>query len=107
MSELFVVVGAPAVGKSTASKAVCIEFARSLHIPVDDLRDMVVSGHAMPGEAWSVELAQQVTLARGAALDMAARYRDDGFTVVIDDFLDPLQLQEYRALAGRPYVHLA
>ena len=46
----------------------------------------------------------QVTLARGAALDMAARYRKDGYTVVIDDFLDPPLLQEYRALAGRPDV---
>ena len=36
-------VGAPAVGKSTASKAVCAEFAHSLHIPVDDLRDITVA----------------------------------------------------------------
>lgn len=98
MADIFLIVGPPAVGKSTASRALCARFARSVHVPVDDLRTMVVSGLVLPQPQWSDELALQVTLARSAAVDMAAKYRDAGFTVVLDDFVDPHHLREYSAM---------
>ena len=45
---VFVIVGPPAVGKSTTSKALAARFPKSLHIPVDDVRTMVVSGLVLP-----------------------------------------------------------
>lgn len=93
---LFVIVGSPAAGKSTASKALAAGFDRSVHIPVDDIRDMVVGGLALPNdEHWGNDLVEQVRLARQSTLLAADRYRASGFAVVIDDFLDPLLLDEY------------
>lgn len=98
---LFVVVGSPAVGKSATSQALAAGFDRSVHIPVDDIRDMVVGGLALPNdERWGDDLVEQVRLARESTLLAADRYRASGFTVVIDDFLDPLLLEEYVELEG-------
>lgn len=100
--ELFLIVGAPAVGKSSTSRSIASRFEKGIHIPVDDLRDMVVSGQAMPsGESWPDQLADQVSLARAAALHMAEIYVEAGFGVVIDDFVDPHLLREYAAFDSR------
>jgi chloramphenicol 3-O-phosphotransferase len=104
VARTFVVVGPPAAGKSTTSRALCETFPRSVHISVDKLRETVVTGLVLPSPRWSDELAQQVTLARESAIDMAARYEHAGFTVVVDDFVDPHGLVEYERLSGRPDV---
>lgn len=101
---MFVLVGPPAAGKSTTSRALCGRFPRSVHISVDKLREIVVTGLVLPSPRWSDELAQQVTLARESAIDMGARYRHAGFTVVIDDFIDPRGLAEYEGLSDCPGV---
>ena len=49
MHPIYLVVGPPAVGKSTTSGALAARFPKSLHIPVDDFRNMVVSGIELPG----------------------------------------------------------
>jgi hypothetical protein len=103
-APIFLVVGAPAVGKSTTSRALAARFERSIHIPVDDLRDMVVSGLVLPNPVWSEPLVEQVGLARRTAIGSGLRYADAGFAVVIDDFWDPLELIEYDAVpADRPF----
>jgi chloramphenicol 3-O-phosphotransferase len=60
-------------------------FQRGVHIPVDDLRQMVVSGIAHPIPTWTDETARQFKLARGNAVSMALRYANAGFAVAIDD----------------------
>jgi hypothetical protein len=62
---------------------------------------MVVAGRAEPEPNWPSQLVDQVRMARQSALNIAARYRGSGFTVVIDDFLDPC-LQHGDAVAVRP-----
>jgi predicted kinase len=101
MPPIFLVVGGPGVGKSTTSRSLAASFPRSLHLPVDDLRHMVVSGLARPSPAWGEELVRQVRLARQAALRIAEVYAGAGFAVVLDDFFDPHGLVEYRDLLGR------
>ena len=93
---IFLIVGAPAVGKSTVSRALARRFERAVHIPLDDLRDMVVSGFVLPSPGWGAALVEQVGLARRSAVNMAVRYADAGFAVVLDDFWDPQGLVEYR-----------
>lgn len=105
MNQIFLIVGPPAVGKSTTSKALAARFPKSIHIGVDDLRDMVVSGLLLPSATWSDELAQQINLARGSAVHMALAYRDAGFAVVIDDFWDGNHPTDYQALLGQADVH--
>ncbi len=107
MEPIFLIVGGPAVGKSTASRALAGTFPRGVHIPVDNLRDMVVSGQALPGPEWPDELVLQIRLARETAVGMALRYATEGFTVVIDDFIDPNGLVEYAGLHTVPTFHAA
>jgi len=106
MPHIFLLAGPPAVGKSTTARALAAHFEKSIHIPVDDLRDMVVSGLALPGGAWDEKLVEQLLLARESAAYMALAYRQAGFTVAIDDFWDPTsRLQEYSRLFEEPDVH--
>jgi predicted kinase len=103
MHPIFLLAGAPAVGKSTTAHALSAHFPKSLHIPVDDLREMVVNGIQRPGADWSEALVEQLALARSTAVRMALTYRQAGFAVVIDDFWDPgSRLAEYDALFQEP-----
>lgn len=106
MTPIFVVVGPPAVGKSTTSRALAARFAKSLHIPVDNIREMVVSGLRLPSADWSDELVQQLSLARASVSHMALTYREAGFAVVIDDFMDPNHDSDYQTLLNEPEVHM-
>jgi predicted kinase len=105
MEPTFLVLGGPAVGKSTASRLLADACPRSIHLPVDDIRHMVRGGLALPGLPWTDEIRHQVTLGREAALAVAERYAADGFAVVIDDFWDPGNAAEYRDVVGRDGVH--
>jgi predicted kinase len=104
-APIFLIVGAPAVGKSTVSRALARRFDRAVHIPVDDIRDMVVSGFILPNPDWGDALVEQVGLARRSAVSMAIRYSDVGFAVVLDDFWDPHGLLEYRELSEGRDLH--
>ena len=101
-SPIYLLVGSSSAGKSTAARALAASFERGVHIPVDDLRHMVVAGIASPAPDWSEELVRQIALARAAAVRTALDYAAAGFAVVIDDFFDPLGLREYRGLLARP-----
>lgn len=106
MTHIFLLVGAPAVGKSTTAHALATRFPKSIHIPVDDVRDMVVSGLVYPGENWGADLIEQLKLARESVARMAKAYGMAGFAVVIDDFWDPnSHLREYAPLFEGPGVH--
>lgn len=106
MTPIFLLAGGPAVGKSTTAGALAARFPKSVHIAVDAVRDMVVSGHALPGADWSQDLVEQLVLARECAVNMALAYHRAGFAVVIDDFWDPNSgLAEYAPLAGHPKTH--
>jgi predicted kinase len=105
MKPIFLVVGPPAVGKSTTSRLLAAQFPKSLHIPVDDVRNMVVSGLLLPAAQWSEDLAQQVTLARRSVVQIALNYNEAGYAVVIDDFWDYDHISDYQTLLERPNLH--
>jgi hypothetical protein len=104
-TPIFLILGPPAVGKSTTSRALAASLAKSVHIPVDDLRNMVVSGLELPGAVWNDGLVRQIALARANAASMALAYRDAGFAAVIDDFWDANHATDYAALLGHAEVH--
>ena len=103
MAAIYLIIGGPAAGKSTTARALADRFPRSIHVPVDDLRDMVAQGRIVPAsDGWSDGLVEQIRLARETAVGIATRYAEAGFVVVLDDFWDPLELLDYRELMARP-----
>ena len=77
-------------------------FPYGIHIPVDDLREWVISGTAHPVPTWSDETTRQFTLARQSAVDIARRYHTSGFAVALDDIIYPLEAETVylRPLSG-------
>jgi diamine N-acetyltransferase len=105
-TPIFLLVGGPAVGKSSTARALAAQFAKSIHIPVDTVRTLVVSGVVHPGAEWSGDLVEQLALARESVAHMALAYNEAGFIVVIDDFWDPnSQLLDYGLLLSHPQIH--
>jgi hypothetical protein len=99
---IFFITGAPATGKSTLSKALLLRFLFGIHVPVDELRELVVSGIAHP-VGWTDETTRQFRLAEQSACDLAVRYQDAGFAVAVDHCQGPPTLDALIAerLPGR------
>lgn len=103
-NPIIILSGTPAAGKSTIAHALLQHFAFGLHIPVDDIREWVVSGIANPVPGWNDETTRQFRLARQTAAAAAKLYAGAGFAVVIDDVIFPAdatihyeqQLSNYR-----------
>ncbi len=105
--RIWLISGIPGAGKTTIERAVCARYSNAIHIPVDDLREFVVTGHALPIE-WTHETTRQFALARGSAARMAADYSDEGFAVVIDDVMREEDIDQFtRHLSGRPLTKVA
>lgn len=79
----------PGAGKSSVATALMRRYAFGIHIPVDNLRELVVAGIAHPVPEWTEETGRQFRLARTAAAEIARTYHEAGFAVAIDDVIDP------------------
>lgn len=86
-APIFLITGTPGSGKSSVARALLQRFEFGLHLPVDDLREFVVSGIAHPVPDWTEETGRQFRLARMSAASTAKLYASNGFAVVIDDVI--------------------
>src|SRR3972149_1596447 len=104
--QLVILSGPPNAGKSSTAEALCQRYDRMLHIDVGVLRDFLRMGRR---RRWDDSPAgrKQRELLLASACDMARRFLDAGYGVVIDDVVAPDDLPTYRgALAGcRAPVH--
>jgi gluconate kinase len=107
MQNIVFITGAAGSGKSTIGRRVAEHFPRSLYLPVDHLREMMVNGIALPdGRGWTDEAIQQFQWARSTAIYMAQLYASQGVAVVIDDVCVPAMfVDHYAPLFENPAVH--
>jgi len=116
-APIFLIAGTPGAGKTTVARALMRRLAFGAHIPVDDVREFVVSGIAQPVPAWTDETTRQFRLARDAAAHMARVNADAGFAVAIDDvifpdeaercFVKPLRDHAVHKILLRPALEIA
>lgn len=87
-SPIYIITGIMASGKSTVAEALAQRFPRSVHVRGDVFRRFIVSGQAhMNGESLSDDAAAQLHLRQEIAADVARRYANEGYTVVLQDIL--------------------
>ena len=89
---IFIFSGAPGSGKSTVAKALLQRYSFGYHIPVDVIREWVVSGRSDPIGSWTPETDRQFRMARETAAHTAKQYAAAGFAVAIDDVIFPNQV---------------
>lgn len=107
-NHIIFITGMSGSGKSTTCRGVAEHFPQAMHLDVDKLRDMMVTGRAKPGSRPDIvteEWVKQLQLARSTATYMANLYAGQGVDVVIDDFCWSPNFPEcYAALFDNPAV---
>lgn len=89
---IVVLTGQLAAGKSTLARAVARRYERGVHIDIDGVRELVVSGLASPLE-WTEETTRQFRLAIEGSLALGRIYQRAGFAVVLDGAVDPTDVE--------------
>ncbi len=88
--------GGPAAGKSTTARQLAMARPRAAVIDVDDIRHLVVAGHAAPWEGAAG--ARQQRLGVQNACDLARSFLGAGLEVVLADVVTTDTLRLYRSL---------
>src|SRR3990172_10477194 len=95
--QLVIISGPPNAGKSATAEALCQRYDRMLHIDMRVLRDFLRMGRLRPWDR-SPEGRRQRELLIASACEMARRFLEAGYGVVIDDVVTEEDLAAYREL---------
>jgi chloramphenicol 3-O-phosphotransferase len=106
MNKIVFLTGVPASGKTTIARMLAENSPKSIHIQVDHLREMMVSGLHLPGGGkWSEEATRQFQWGRSSAGYMANLYASNGVDAFIDDVCVPqFFADQYAELFKNPAV---
>jgi predicted kinase len=88
--------GGPAAGKTTTARAVVTSLSRAAVVDVDDIRQLVVAGHAAPWQG--DEGLRQQRLGVENACGLALRFLGAGIEVILCDVLSTDTAVRYRRL---------
>ena len=85
--------GAAGVGKTTIARLWCQSRIRSVHIQLDEVRNLIVSGLADP-QVQTVEQRAQYVHSVDACAALARSFASDGYDVALDDVFEPQPTHE-------------
>ena len=91
---LWLISGVPVSGKTSVADALARKYPRGVHLPMDELRQLVKSGLVSPLD-WNADTSLQFEIARRNAARLAADYVANAFTVVIDDVAREADMPQY------------
>ena len=80
--------GAAGVGKTTIARLWCESRRRSVHIQLDDVRDLIISGRVDP-QIPSLDQSAQYSDSVAACAGLARSFACAGYDVAIDDVFEP------------------
>jgi predicted kinase len=80
--------GAAGAGKTTVARLWCRTRRRAVHIQLDEIRGLIVSGLADPQEVNMVQ-GEQYIHSVNACTALARSFADSGYDVAIDDVFEP------------------
>jgi len=92
--SIFIVTGAPGCGKSTISKALVKRYDFGMILPIEIIRELVISGYSGPIPEWTEETTRQFDLSFTATASLAKLYNDNNFAVAIEPVLYPNDVEE-------------
>jgi predicted kinase len=103
--RVLVLTGPPAVGKTTIGRLLAGSRPRGVLVDIDDVRHMVVGGHAAPWDGVEGRAQQHLGVINGCGL--ARTFVQHGYDVVIVDVLTNDTAARYREFLDDPLiVHL-
>jgi chloramphenicol 3-O-phosphotransferase len=80
--------GPAGAGKSTLAGAWCATRPRAVHVELDEVRHLIVSGLADPQEAGPLQ-AEQYDTSVAACCALVGEFVEAGYDVAVDDAVDP------------------
>jgi predicted kinase len=88
-SRRLVLFGGPAgAGKTSLASRWCATRERAVHVQLDEVRSLIVTGLADPRSGGPI-VDEQYATAVAACCDLARTFLADGYDVAIDDVLEP------------------
>ncbi len=100
--RVLVLTGAPAVGKTTVGRLVAAARPRCAMVDLDDVRHLIVSGHAAPWDGPEGRAQQDLGVRNGCTL--AANFATHEVDAVLVDVLDDATTSRYRELLSDPLI---
>ena len=85
--------GAAGVGKTTVARLWCESRVRSVHIQLDDIRDLIVSSLTDP-QVPTAEQSAQYSHSVAACTALARSFARAGYDVAVDDIFEPKPTRE-------------
>lgn len=100
--RVLVLTGPPAVGKTSVGRLLAGTRRRGALVDIDDVRHMVVAGHAAPWDGDEGRRQQRLGVVNGCAV--AGTFTANGIDVVIVDVLTDQTAGLYRQLLRDPLI---
>ena len=86
--------GPAGAGKTTLARAWCATRSRAVHVELDEVRHLIVSGLADPQTVGPVQ-AEQYDTSVAACCALAREFVRRGYNVAVDDAVDPEGFERY------------